>query len=150
MVVGFNHNFRYKGQVYHIQTEDSGLKNPHIVTLLYRGGTILASKKTSYADIIRVDQLEQIVEELMKDQHREMLRNLKAGRFDAVIDRYEAGLAGQPSGAGAGPPAAAAAAAPTAPPVESAPSPRPAPSSAQSLDEIVLSYLAGDDKPGGR
>ncbi|MDH3453831.1 MAG: hypothetical protein OEL80_01705, partial [Desulfuromonadales bacterium] len=88
MVVGFNHNFRYKGEVYHIQTEDSGVKSPNIVTLLYQGGTILASKKTSYADIARVDNLDQVVEELMKEQHKEMLRSLKAGEFDAVIERF--------------------------------------------------------------
>lgn len=87
MVVGFNHNFRYKGEVYHIQTEDSGMKSPNIVTLLYQGGTILASKKTSYADIAKVDNLEQVVEELMKEQHKDMLRGLKSGEFDVVIER---------------------------------------------------------------
>ena len=91
MVVGFNHNFRYKGEVYHIQTEDSGVRSPNIVTLLYQGGTILASKKTSYADIAKIDNLEQVVEELMKEQHKEMLRKLKAGEFDEVIERFQAG-----------------------------------------------------------
>ena len=85
MVVGFNHNFKYKGEVYHVQTEDSGVKSPHIITLLYKGGTILASKKTSYADITKVDNLEQVVEDLMKEQHREMLRRLKAGELDALL-----------------------------------------------------------------
>ena len=82
MRVGFNHNVMYKGKVFHIQTEDSGLNNPHIITLLFCGGTIISSIKTSYADIIKVDNLEKVVEELMKDQHKDMLRNLKAGRFD--------------------------------------------------------------------
>ena len=91
MVVGFNHNFRYKGEVYHIQTEDSGVKSPNIVTLLYQGGTILASKKTSYADIAKVDNLDQVVEELMKEQHKEMLRSLKTGEFDVVIERFQSG-----------------------------------------------------------
>ncbi|GAM10515.1 hypothetical protein OR1_02804 [Geobacter sp. OR-1] len=85
MVVGFNHNVMYKGAVYHVQTEDSGISNPLITTLLYSEGTILASKKTSYADIIKVDQLEKVVEELMKEQHKEMLRNLKNGEFDDRI-----------------------------------------------------------------
>jgi hypothetical protein len=91
MVVGFNHNFRYKDEVYHIQTEDSGVKSPNIVTLLYQGGTILASKKTSYADISKVDNLEQVVEELMKEQHKGMLRGLKSGEYDAVIERHKYG-----------------------------------------------------------
>ena len=51
MLVGYNTNIPYKGRLYHIQTEDNGLKNPFIVTLLYYKGTILASKKFSYADL---------------------------------------------------------------------------------------------------
>jgi hypothetical protein len=82
MVVGFNHNIRYKGELFHVQTEDSGRANPHIVTLLYRGGTILGSAKTSYADIIKTDQLELVVESIMKEQHKDMMRRLKGGEFD--------------------------------------------------------------------
>ena len=82
MVLGFNHNVMYKGEIFHIQTEDSGLANPHIVTLIYRGGVIISSKKISYDDIIKIENLETIVTELMKDQHRDMLRRLKAGEFD--------------------------------------------------------------------
>jgi hypothetical protein len=82
MVLGFNHNVVYKGEVFHVQTEDSGVKNPHIITLLYRGGVILCSKKTSYADILTMDNLESVVEELMKAQHKELMRRLKSGEFD--------------------------------------------------------------------
>lgn len=82
MLLGYNHNITYKGSVFHIQTEDSGVKNPHIITLLYREGVILCSKKTSYADILKIDNLEAVVEDLMKEQHKEMLRRLKSGEFD--------------------------------------------------------------------
>jgi len=91
MVVGFNHNFRYKGEVYHVQTEDGGLNTTNIITLLYKGGTILARQKTSYADIAKVDNLDQVVEELMKEQHKEMLRRLKVGEFDARIEAMATG-----------------------------------------------------------
>lgn len=82
MVLGFNHNLQYKGEVFHVQTEDSGIANPHIITLLYRGGAILCSKKTSYSDILKIDSLNAVVEELMKEQHKDMMRRLKAGEFD--------------------------------------------------------------------
>lgn len=82
MVLGFNHNVTYKGEVFHVQTEDSGVNNPHIITLLYKGGVILCSKKTSYADIVMMDNLESVVEELMKAQHKELMRRLKSGEFD--------------------------------------------------------------------
>ena len=88
MVVGFNHNFTYRGTIFHIQTEDSGRKSPTIVTLLYHGGTILASRKIYYADIILIDNLALVVEELMKDQHKAMLRSLKNGEFDEAIALY--------------------------------------------------------------
>lgn len=105
MVVGFNHNFRYKGELYHIQTEDSGVKSANIITLLYNGGTILASQKTSYADISKVENLAKVVEELMKEQHKEMLRRLKSGELDHLL-----GLA---------------------PPQETAPEPQPVPEPAE-------------------
>ena len=56
-VTGFNHNIKHKGKVYHVQTEDSGVNNPHIITHLFVGGNILASKKTSYADILNAENL---------------------------------------------------------------------------------------------
>ena len=82
MVLGFNHNIMYKGKVFHVQTEDSGIANPHIITLLYRGGVILSSTKTSYADILKVENLEEVVAELMKEQHKDIMRRLKTGEFD--------------------------------------------------------------------
>ena len=140
MVVGFNHNIMYKGEVFHIQTEDSGINAPHIITLLYRGGTIISSKKTSYADIIKIENLEQVVEELMKEQHKEMLRRLKAGEFDERAF---------PSGPPASPKQSARQPAPPSSPSPSSPSSPPSSEAAskQSLDEIILDYLVvGDEK----
>jgi hypothetical protein len=88
MVVGFNHNIKHKGKMYHIQTEDSGLENPHIITHLFVGGNILASKKTSYADIVAAENLGQVVRELMEEQHKEMLRNLINGVYDDIDSAY--------------------------------------------------------------
>ena len=85
MIVGFNHNVQYRGVGFHVQTEDSGQKNPQLVTLLYHGGTIIASQKTLYSDIIKVDNLDQVVEDLAKEQHKGMLRRLTKGEFDQRI-----------------------------------------------------------------
>jgi hypothetical protein len=90
MVVGFNHNIKHKGKMYHIQTEDSGLENPHLITHLFVGGNILASKKTSYADLVGADGLAAVVRELMEEQHKEMLRNLINGVYDDVEEASSA------------------------------------------------------------
>lgn len=88
MIVGFNHNVTYRGVGFHVQTEDSGVKSPQLITLLYHGGTIISSQKTTYADIIKVDNLEQVVEELAKEQHKGMLRRLTGGEFDERIAQF--------------------------------------------------------------
>ena len=84
MVPGFNHNIKHKGRIFHVQTEDSGPKNPHIITHLFVGGNIVASKKTQYADIVGQQDYEKTVRSMMEEQHKQMLRNLVNGVFDSV------------------------------------------------------------------
>lgn len=149
MVVGFNHNVVYKGEGFHIQTEDSGINNPHIITLLYKGGNIISSKKTSYADIVKMDNLDQVVEELMKEQHKDMLRRLKAGEFDERL-----GLTGTVASAlpVERPLAAPIPESTPAPVAESdLPLPLATPASApakqkQSLDDIIFDFLTSGEK----
>lgn len=81
MLVGYNTNIPYKDKTYHVQTEDNGKNNPVIVTLLYSKGAILASKKTSYADIVSDHDYEHKVRELMKAQHKVMIKELIAGKY---------------------------------------------------------------------
>ena len=95
MIVGFNHNVTYRNVGFHVQTEDSGMKRAQLVSLLYHGGIIISSKKTIYADIIKVDNLEQVIEELAKEQHKGMLRSLTNGEFDQRI--VELGIPLEPS-----------------------------------------------------
>ena len=83
-VTGFNHNIKHKGKVYHVQTEDSGVHNPHIITHLFVGGNILATKKSSYADIVKSENLPELVRDMMEEQHKQMLRNLVNGTYDNV------------------------------------------------------------------
>lgn len=171
MVVGFNHNIKHKGKMYHIQTEDSGLENPHIITHLFVGGNILASKKTSYSDIVGAENLAQVVRELMEEQHKEMLRNLINGVYDDIDSAYaQQAQAYQPGQihadgrrvelkAGVTLPAAAAPGPRQLPPEVLAARQQPAPVlrndgaetlfgedliSEKSLDEVILSYLAED------
>ncbi len=121
MVPGFNHNIMHKGKMFHIQTEDSGIKNPHIITHLFVGGNILSTKKTSYADILNSDHVEEVVREIMEEQHKSMLRELKRGVYDPPEER-----------------AASSNAEPAAAPLASI-------ESEAGLDEVILNYLAQDD-----
>ena len=84
MVGGFNTNVRYLGRTFHVQTEDSGPNTAKIVTLLYEGGSILFSRKTSY-QTNQSGNLTAAVRELMECQHKEMVEALKSGGLDAEI-----------------------------------------------------------------
>ena len=85
MIGGFNTNIRHHGRIFHVQTEDSGRRRPKIVTLLYEGGVILTSRKSSYEDQVDSDDLETVVRELMESQHRDMVEALKGGELDEVV-----------------------------------------------------------------
>ncbi len=89
-VSGFNHNITHRQRVFHVQTEDSGVNNPTIVTLLYVGGNILAQKKTSYAELVDAPNVAELVRKRMEEQHKEMLRNVVAGKYDGTDDAQSA------------------------------------------------------------
>lgn len=82
-LLGYNTNVRHKGKVYHIQTEDSGIGHPHIITHLFAdGGRIVASKKTSYDEHIGSQNLQETVKKLMQGQHKAMFIALRDGVYD--------------------------------------------------------------------
>ncbi|SDD81020.1 hypothetical protein [Desulfuromonas thiophila] len=110
MVGGFNHNFCYQGQTFHLQTEDSGPVRARITSLLYLGGTIIARQNFDYPDWRELPDLTARVEAQMKSQHKQLLRDLHRGAFD---DRIAAVSGALPAGpAVAEPPVQEAVAAP--------------------------------------
>lgn len=81
---GYNHNVRYGGRLYHVQTEDSGVQSPRVFTHLFHDGTILASKRGEYDAEAEV----MAVQRLMQAQHKSMLRDLLDGLFDVKIAQF--------------------------------------------------------------
>ncbi len=82
-LVGYNTNVRHKGNLYHIQTEDSGVKRPHVITQLFAdGGRIIASEKTSYQEHVEAENIAVIVKQLMQDQHKRVFIGLRDGVYD--------------------------------------------------------------------
>jgi uncharacterized protein (TIGR02266 family) len=94
-VVGYNHNILHLGWEFHLQTEDSGVENPHLITHLFHAGTILASKKLVYDP----SSGPEFVKDLMQAQHKAVLRELKAGGHDDKIRQI---LGEPPAGASKG------------------------------------------------
>jgi hypothetical protein len=82
VITGYNTDVEHDGVVYHVQTEDKGLENPMLLSLVYVGGTILASKRTSYADLIEAGFDELALSERLQRQHRLICAAINAGRID--------------------------------------------------------------------
>jgi len=85
MLSGFDTNFRYRGVLFHVQTEDSGRENPHVITHLFHGGNIIVSEKQEYSNLLVEDDLESVVKKLMQGQHKAILKQLSRGDHDRAI-----------------------------------------------------------------
>lgn len=81
MITGFNSDVKFRGQVYHVQTEDKGTENPLIETLIYKGGEILGSRRLPYEGLIEGDDQEAAISNLMEEQHNTMILEVKRGAF---------------------------------------------------------------------
>lgn len=132
MITGFNTDIKHGDKVYHIQTEDKGLQNPTIESLVYVGGEILASKKTSYAEQLKTGFDEKFIGGLMEQQHRTMIAAIKRGRFDHPADATKSATP-RPS-------------MPTLADDGSTPVVLPSPEAAKekSLDQVIIAYLASE------
>ena len=89
MITGFNTDVKHLTRVFHVQTEDRGLTNPVVESLVYVGGEILLSKKSPYGSLISGDRVdEKALREMMDLQHRRMIEAVRRGRLDKgkVVD----------------------------------------------------------------
>jgi hypothetical protein len=153
-VLGFNNNVRHRGRLFHIQTEDSGVKFSRIVTHLFAdGGRIIKTARTDYVEHAEKDDVSSIVRALMKDQHRAMFTSLRAGELDAILEKAIGPLPEPPVAVAAGRPATPSqAAVPTPPPALLAVPPVPAspPSSRRRESNRPASGPSSDRPPRRR
>ena len=84
MITGYNTDVEHNGVVYHVQTEDKGLRTPVILSLVYTGGAILASKRSAYDDLIASGFEEQVLVERLERQHKLICAAVHAGRIEEL------------------------------------------------------------------
>lgn len=84
MITGFNTDIEHAGTVYHVQTEDKGINSPMILSLVYVGGAILASKRTPYDDLLGSGFSEAELAERLQRQHKLICAAIRAGRLEEL------------------------------------------------------------------
>lgn len=81
MITGFNTDVEHDGTVYHVQTEDKGLDTPLLLSLVYVGGAILASKRSPYDDLIAKGFDEKELADRLNRQHKLICAAIRSGRI---------------------------------------------------------------------
>lgn len=84
MITGYNTDIEHGGVIYHVQTEDKGLQTPIILSLVYTGGAILASKRSSYEDLIASGFDQRVLAERLQRQHKLICAAINAGRIEEL------------------------------------------------------------------
>jgi len=82
LITGFNTDVEHNGRIYHVQTEDKGIGNPTIESLIYLGGEILASHRSSYEDLLASGPDPKTLTARLEAQHQRMILNVRQGRHD--------------------------------------------------------------------
>ena len=152
MITGYNTDIRHNEVVFHVQTEDKGLANPYIESLVYVGGQVLASKRANYAELLAEGKEEKDIVALMDHQHRTMIAAIRHGKLDAKLQSLIAGKqTGQvpttqvePPLTRQSPPTTAVPEPPPLPPPAAPPAARPAPARERTLDQVILEYLTNE------
>lgn len=84
VISGYNTDIEHDGVVYHVQTEDKGLRTPVILSLVYAGGAILASKRSPYDDLIASGFSREALAERLQRQHKLICAAVHAGRIEEL------------------------------------------------------------------
>ncbi|MGD1148986.1 MAG: hypothetical protein ABR961_13665 [Thermoanaerobaculaceae bacterium] len=86
MLTGYNTDIDFEGVTYHVQTEDRGVANPLIESLVYVKGEILATRRTEYANLLQAGADPPAIQILMERQHRTIVDAVRTGRIDLLTE----------------------------------------------------------------
>lgn len=156
MITGYNTDVRHGEIVLHVQTEDKGVENPFIESVIYVRGQVLAAKRSGYAQLLEEGKGATEIAAMMEHQHRTILAAIRAGRFDAKLEQV---FGARPPESGNGDTILRTSAVdgdkerpvavevPAAPPlttakIESEEAPEAAADIGPTLDQVILEYLS--------
>lgn len=83
MLRGFNTDIELNSQKFHIQTEDWGVDNPHLVTQIYKNGAMVRRIKIPYNQVLPNGPASSLssIRLAMELQHKKILDLLVAGKL---------------------------------------------------------------------
>jgi hypothetical protein len=139
VITGYNTDVEHGGVVYHVQTEDKGLDTPIILSLVYTGGAILASKRSPYDDLIAGGFDKEVLVERLQRQHKLICAAVHAGRIEELKRMGESAGVAKPDSE----PVVVAEAAPSGE-LEQLPEPNPGPDVSTTNDKFPINEETGE------
>jgi hypothetical protein len=127
MITGYNTDVRHRGLVFHVQTEDKGLTNPCVESLVYVGGQILKRTRSDYSRLVKTGEGKDAIAALIERQHRQVITEIRTGKLDEQVERQLGSLQAAPAEEA------------EAESLESGPR-----SATPSLDQVILEYLTSE------
>ena len=97
MITGYNTDIRHGGLVFHVQTEDKGVGNPCVESLIYVGGRILARERSGYRRLLELGRDRKAIVDLMESQHQRMIEEIRSGKLDERLVAMGTSLESTPS-----------------------------------------------------
>ena len=82
---GFNSEIKYKGALFHVQTQDSGQGARCIESLIYKSGKLISSRKTDYTSFLALPRLQEKIQQILEDQHSAILKEIADGKFEHYL-----------------------------------------------------------------
>ena len=98
VITGYNTDIEFEGITYHVQTEDKGLAKPVILSLVYDRGTILASKRLPYDDLLDGELDEEVLAARLNRQHKLICAAITAGRLEDLKQMMRRDSDAEPAG----------------------------------------------------
>ena len=89
MITGYNTDVRHVETVVHVQTEDKGRGNPYIESVVYVAGRVVATKRSSYAQLLEGGKGDPEIAALMDHQHRTIVAVLNKDAFGYSVEKNE-------------------------------------------------------------
>lgn len=94
MQTGYTTSVEYRGVTYHVQTEDKGMDARVVVSLVYDRGTVLATKRTTYAELVGEEFDSSLLSKKLRQQHKLICAAIMSGRLDD-LKRLSAKVSGK-------------------------------------------------------
>jgi hypothetical protein len=89
MIFGFNTDVKHGDTIYHVQSE-AREGELLLQTQIFVRGRCIGKKATSYASSAQQAQFgDSQKEQLLREQHRQVLDGIREGKLDSILDRQE-------------------------------------------------------------